>query len=692
MTFNFDNGSVEVTKEKAIFKCADKIIYTKTTSSFINYSLTRPFSLDATDWEFVCEEENDNEYIVTYRKMPIEAVVKFSGLTDVLKLSVEFINVSDVEIADFAGSISVDLTGNGKNKMTLPNMIYNDNPSAVVTKIVPHIGDEAGKGIIVEEHRLPITAVNGEWKINDESYFMTLFLYPQVVTGDEREYWSLGIVKEEDGESMVALSGPIMFNGYKDVVYGGRNVPMSWLKGYRYIRPNESVKKECAISFGATEEGKGFRNIIELGYNELKPHTERLHTYEEMVDFKKNVLDSRYYKDDKCCGYMTFGSANSFGNVSGRPEYFLYGWTGQTVKLAWCDMALALKNNDAKSFDRAYEIVDFFVKNGQHKDFPGLFYGYYLIEKDEWRGVWKNPDAALASRIEGESVADLIDVMTLLRENNREVPAEWEKAVLDACAFIMNPKFQTEDNIYPLGWELDGTIKDSVKNAAGMPCVLALAKAAEYFDNAEFLDYAKEKYAVYADLHMKTFDIPFARATMDAKCEDKEAGLYFFETAAELYRMTKEERFRKWAEISGDWILTFVFFWETGFAKDTACAKKNFKTTGWPGVSVQNHHLDVFFPSYEMYRFGKNSGIKKFEDMGKNVCAALTYGVCTEEGEWGFTVIGEQGEHYYHTNYFQARNDVIRHMHNWRGGSQVWNPSWITAQVMSSNLHFMLDK
>lgn len=118
----------------------------------------------------------------------------------------------------------------------------------------------------------------------------------------------------------------------------------------------------------------------------------------------------------------------------------------------------------------------------------------------------------------------------------------------------------------------------------------------------------------------------------------------------------------------------------------------NFKTTGWPGVSVQNHHLDVFFPSYEMYAFGKNSGNKKFEEMGQNICAALTYGVCTKPGEWGFSVIGEQGEHYYHTNYFQARNDVIRHMHNWRGGNQVWNPSWITAQVMSSNLHFMLEK
>lgn len=692
MNFGFDNKTVEIDKDNFVCKCDDKIIYEKKTSSIIGYSLTRPFSLNKNEWEFVSEKEHEGKLILTYRDFPIEAIITFSSGENDIEADVKYINISNEEIADFAGNISFDLIGHGKNKMTLPNMIYNDNPSAVPTKIVPHIGDKSGGGIIVEEHRLPITAVNGEWKIDDISYFMTLFLYPQVVTGDEREYWSLGIVKEDDGETMTALSGPIMFNGFKDVVYGGRNVPMSWLKGYRYIRPGESVSKKFAVSFGDIEEGKGFRNIIDLGYNKLKPQTTRLHTYEEMVNYKKNVLDSRYYKDETCCGYLTFGSANSFGNISGRPDYFLYGWTGQTIKLAWCDMALALKTGNDKDFARACEIVDFFVNNGQHKEFPGLFYGYYLIKKKQWRGVWKNPDAALASRIEGECVSDLVDVMTLLRENGKEVPAHWEKSVRDACDFIMNSRFQTEDFIYPLSWEIDGSIIDAAKNAAGMPCVLALAKASEYFDEQSYLDYAKEKYAIYADLHMKTFDIPFARATMDAKCEDKEAGLYFFETAVELYRLTNEERFKKWAEISGDWILTFVFFWETGFAKDTRCAKMGFKTTGWPGVSVQNHHLDVFFPSYEMYMFGKKTGNRKFEEMGKNINAALTYGVCTKEGEWGFTVIGEQGEHYYHTNYFQAREDVISHIHSWRGGSQMWNPSWITAQVMSSNMHFMLEE
>lgn len=696
MIFQYGKSKAEIDEKKFRLCYEEHELLSLPTPSIMQYSTTRPFHADGNEWVFVSGREDGDTAEFSYECGAIRGTLIFTAGELALNIKVEFKNISKEEVVDFAGKIVIPVVGRGKNKITLPNMIYNDNPSAVPEKIVPHIGEEAGGGIIVEEHRLPIPAVNAEWMSDGIPSYITLLSVPAVVTGDEREYWSVGVIKEEDGETLTAMSGPLMFNGMKDVVYGGRNTPMSYLKGYHYIRSRETIEKSFCLAWGQLDPvhgiGKAFQNIVELGYHILKPQTVRQHTLDEMTAYKKNVLDSRYYMDDSCSGYMTFGDANTFGNISGRPEYFLYGWTGQCIKLAWCDCVLGLTTDETFRFDRGFEIVDFFVKGGQNREIPGLFYGYYLIEKQEWRGVWKDPNAELASRIEGESVSDLIDVMTLMKEHGKEIPKHWIQAVKDACAFFMDETYQTGDGIYPMGWGLDGSISNPIKNAAGMPCVLALAKASEFFGEPAYLEYAKKKYEIYAEMHMKTFEIPFARATMDAKCEDKEAGLYFFEAAAEIYRQTKEEKFKTWAEIAGDWILTFVFFWETGFQKDTPCYKKNFRTTGWPGVSVQNHHLDVFFPSFEMYQFGRLSGIKKFEDMGKHICAALTYGVCTYDGEWGFSVIGEQGEHYYHTNYFQVRYpNVMRHMHNWRGGMQVWNPSWITAQVFSSTLRFKLD-
>ena len=115
------------------------------------------------------------------------------------------------------------------------------------------------------------------------------------------------------------------------------------------------------------------------------------------------------------------------------------------------------------------------------------------------------------------------------------------------------------------------------------------------------------------------------------------------------------------------------------------CAERGFRTTGWPGVSVQNHHLDVFFPVAEMTRFGEATGNQLLSRIAGHVRDALTYGICTRPGEWGYEVIGEQGEQYYQTNYFQVRYPLIlKYMDRYRGGMQVWNPSWITAQVLTA--------
>ncbi len=90
-----------------------------------------------------------------------------------------------------------------------------------------------------------------------------------------------------------------------------------------------------------------------------------------------------------------------------------------------------------------------------------------------------------------------------------------------------------------------------------------------------------------------------------------------------------------------------------------------------------------------MYAFGVESQQPFYAEMGKHVSDALTYGVSTRPGEYGYDVIGEQGEQYYHTNYFQIKYPIIlKCTMNYRGGMQVWNPSWITAQVMQAALRF----
>ena len=692
MVFQFLDKKAIVTEQRLSLYEGENLIFEQETSRLLMSSETRPFELEGQQGNVVSSSEDAGALLLVFSNGRVQATLRFAASAQSLMIQASFVNGTSEQLRDYTAGLTLFCTGHGKNKVTIPHMIYNDNPSADPERIVPHIGEVVGEGVIVEEHRLPIPAVNVEWGTGENSRYVTLLSRPDVVTGDQSEYWSLGAVKEEDGERITALSGPLMFNGMKDVVYGGRCTPLPYLTGYRYVRPQEGLTKTFFLAWGLTEEGKGFRNMVSLGYHVLKPRTERQHTHEQMIEYKKQVLDTRFYEDEHCCGYLTFGAANHFGNISRRPEYFLYAWTGQALKLAWCDAVLGLKTEETFRLERAVKVADFFVQGAQSPKQPGLFQGYYLIEKQEWRNVWKDPSAPASSRIEGESLVDLIDLMSLLKRHNHSIPSHWEEAVQNACEFLMSEQALTDEGIYPMNWNMDGTVSDQMTNAAGMPCVLALAKAGEYFANPSYLAYAVRRYEVYYNLHMRTFERPFARATMDARCEDKESGIYFFTTAAELYRMTREERFKKWASIAADWILTFVFFWETGFQRGTPCYEMNFKTTGWPGVSVQNHHLDVFFPSYEMYAFGVDSQQPFYEEMGQHVSAALTYGVSTREGEYDYSIVGEQGEHYYHTNYFQIKYPVIlKCLCCYRGGMQVWNPSWITAQVMQSAIRYYYE-
>lgn len=678
-----------ITQDVLAFYLNNQCIHQENLAQFLQISLRRPWLLQEPVWQITANQKIAETLQLTCQTAEIAAKLIFSFVDETLQVATTFTSLPAAGVEDFAVGVQLNMTAGTKHKVTLPHILYNDNPSADPDRIIPHIGEVVGKGTIVEEHRLPIPGINIEWQVAPSTFYsFTLLAQPAVKTGNVLDYWSLGALRAVEGEALLLMSGPLMFNGTKDVVYGGRNTPLSYQLGYRDLKQGETLKKTFYLEWQTVEEGRGFRSLVAMGLAQLKPTTTPLHSMQEIIDYKQNVLDSRFYQQGAASGYLTFGAANEFGNISGRPDYFLYGWTGQNLKLAWCDCYQGILKDNQAQFLRGKGVADFFAENGE-TPVAGLFNGYYTLKENSWRGFHNNPEAELSSRIEGEAISDLLDLMTLFKENNLVVPQAWEAAVKRACTFLMAPSATTEAGIYPLAWELDGSVKNQQLNTAGMPCVIALIKAANYFSEPAYLDVAKEKCAVYYDLHMKTFERPFAHATMDAACEDKEAGLYVFEALVELYKATGEELYQKWASLAGDWILTFVFFWETGFQKGTACAEKGFKTTGWPGVSVQNHHLDVFFPSYTMYEFGLLTQQERFVTMGQNVYNALTYGISTYPGEWGYSVLGEQGEQYYNTNYFQVRYPLIlEHMDNWRGGMQRWNPSWITAQVMSNALKF----
>lgn len=658
-------------------------------NNMIIFSKGKPWS--ETPADLIIESiSSDNETIVikamTEKNVQITMNFKFDE-NDVLRFVIIWHNHSGTVFKDTALGVLFDLPQNEKEKITIPHNIYNNNPSADPGRLVPHIDKEPGSGYICEEHRLPIPCVNIEWRSNGMYDYFSLFAVPSKI-GDAEEsdhYWSMGAFRTDDKICITGLSGPLMFNGEKDMVYGAQCTKMPYEDGYFDFVPDTEIRKEYVLDWGINkDEGRGFRNIIQTGYKIFRPKGSPAMNYGKMVELKTNAMDGRWFCKDGSAGYLTFGTNNSFGNISGRPLYYLYGWTGQCFKLAWCDAELGFRKNETDRIDKCRKAVDFYI-DGSTANVKGLRYAYYLVDEHKWMGSSWKTDKKLSSRMLGENITDLGDIILLFKKHNWEVPQKWIDALYETAEFLISDKCLIKEGIYPIVWDPNGIPEDSMVTAAGIPCVQALVRIYECTGEKKYLDYAEKIFKLYYDIHMKTFEIPFARATMDAKSEDKEAGLYFFLTAYDLYRITGSSVYKEWAEIAADWILTFVYFWNPGFRKGTPCYEAGFVVTGWPGVSVQNHHIDVFFPSYEMWHFGKISGNELYEKMGKTVFEAFSHGMCTKPGEWGFTVLGEQGEQYYQTNYFQG----IFTRDAWRGGYNRWNPSWIIAQVLQPGLKFL---
>ena len=333
LSYNPRSKQIGLAKDGELFwqQSADRLLFVST---------ERPWNSDIRLHLTEIQTADDQYLRCIYETERIKAALTFSFTeTGDLRADLTVENRSGEQLPYFTCGLMLEIFSHTKQNVTIPHVIYNDNPSADPATVVPHIGKEPGKGVIVEEHRLPIPGVNLEWN-GEKTSCLTLLSVPQVVTGADRDYWSIGALYGEDGHTIAALSGPLMFNGIRDLVYGGQCTPLPYERGYRFLTPGETLHKQFILSYGFTGEGRGFRNLVELGFRYLKPCNTPAHTFPEMVNFKKLVLDSRYHDGDESRGYLCFGTANEFGNLSGRPEYYLYAWTGQALKLAWVNASL----------------------------------------------------------------------------------------------------------------------------------------------------------------------------------------------------------------------------------------------------------------------------------------------------------------------------------------------------------------
>ena len=682
----------------------EKTTFNFTYSSMNPFSVTKPWKLFyEKPEELILNMLNKGSIKVEakYKLCKIKDVFSFIGEYLYLKRKWEFYENPDITHLSFGTSL---LSGPGDNqKVNIPHVIYNGNPSASELTLVPRLKEVEGYSVVVEEHRLPIPAVNVEWENKKDRFTsFTLFSVPSQIFGkksQEERWWSSGVVRTGEAWKILNMSGIVALNNMPDIIHDNRFAPVE-LPGGGYInlqKDSRVFEKELYIDLSDCREGRGFKRMFPIGWEILRPKTEGLFGLEETIRLKKNAMLSRWVEGE-INGFVNVLDSYEEGNNSKSPPAISFGWTGQNLRLAWCAFALGIRENNKDLLNMGNKVMDTFSNAPYIGKEKGLKFTRYDITTKKWVGSYKENHVPV--RAFGEAMSNFCDCILLLRANALPVKDSWLKTVKEVGEFLCKKTALNKAGIYPLFFTAKGTPADELVVAGGAPCVSVLLFAYEITGEEKFLKKGLEILERYYLLFGDKLRTPFSHSTLDAKCEDKEAGLLFFIAAYKAFLITGNPKYKDYAQLAVEWSNTFVYLWDPGFIEGTLLEKKRFKATFWPGVSVQNIHLDVFFYPYEVYQFGKLIGNERWVKMCKGMMKAWTHGICRYPGDWGFSIPGQQGEQFYHTNNSLAMKypPIIKRSEHgvptcgWRGGFNPWSTSWIIASVLQSAIRFLEEE
>ena len=596
----------------------------------------------------------------------------FTGATVCLRRSWTFDGDEPQDLVDLL--IEARCPTGGTQQFLLPGINYNGNPHAAAGgHLVPGFPDGRPARCLYEEHRFPVPMVSCEWDGAAGRSALSLITRPsRIGPAADDQWWSLGLALDEADATLVAASGAVETNGRGDVVYGRQCGLVEVDGGHLSVEPGTTVDKEVLLAAGTVaSRGHGFRDGLWRAHACFRPTTKPAVSLEPFIALKLNCLRARYVEHEGAAGFLCVPRKN----VYGRGPYLQWGWVGQSLRGSWCTLHEGRRLGKAYPETMASRSADFFVAQPLS---PGRLVALrFALDAGRWVHREIEGAEAVNSRQFGEAFTNLARLVELGQRLGLQV-APWRERLCWAADFLAERAHWTAEGCLPHAWTVEGAPLPSPPSAAGAPCVSALALAGLLTGADRYRVAARELMAAYQRRFLADFASPPWGATLDARCEDKEAGLFLLAAALDCYESFGEGRLLDWARAAADWALTFYYVWDVAFPPGKPC-RGRLCSVGWPSVSVQNHHLDAFACPSLFLRLARATGDIRYERVARTVAWAATQGVARKGCPWGFqrpdqhNVVGEQGEAFFHTRYWQGPGD--REL--WRGVHNTWNPLWV---------------
>ncbi len=504
---------------------------------------------------------------------------------------------------------------------------------------------------------------------------------------------------QTNGEN-IRCSASIFKNGqsvFQRIYFTHVEYPKCYLRKFDYGEP---IIKFLTINAGETQTFECFEYKKDAANGDV-------YSYDKLFDYLTQTapkLPPRFCADEvkKQCFSMAmnmvektpFGTLSNMGllpdgehKIGDENCKFIYrkhgkyeiGWCGQNITVAEMFLRKFLDSGDTYCVKTAIDIVQTWLKL-RHKS------GLVSVNYD----VPHNDVERIDMCNEGWLVYKLCLIIELIKANKQKVInatsgeknideflSQAENCVDGICeVFFKNYPQKLPQAVYP-----DGSLAIE-KGCAGAILAAGIAYAYKVFKQEKYLRFAIKYFDAYYDEYLK--NSLCAGGALDTYCVDKESAGPILRTALLLYEYTNDKNYLQKAENIAHYLMTWTFYFNVPFDKNTDCGKLDIKTVGGTAVSVAHHHIDCW-------------GIFYVPDMIKlyNLTCNAAY-LTQAEMLWNFTLqYSSDGNLVLHgmKRPYGTQNEAVIQC-NWHGvdESKGLLNDWLVAWVKTFQLDVLYSK
>ena len=454
------------------------------------------------------------------------------------------------------------------------------------------------------------------------------------------------------------------------------------------ICPNESFSVKCYFGVAEVEEknygwAKVFKNASNMLFKNVEMSLKPEDVWNRGIKFARDVL---YVKEDSALSIgLVPKDLSEEKDKDSKFDVEGYKWrhrSGGRYEIGWCGQNGAfsaalikdyLMNGNKESLEVGIEVLDNWVNNAVSR--KGLMAANYNLSFSEEK---KFADACNL----GWSILSTLNAYEFAKEAKIE-KSNWLLYCVKASDFFCE-KF---DDVKLFGKNYDiveGTVCGE-DGSGGIFIALALVKTYTVTKNEKYLDIAKKAFLGYAERDLA--NMTCTAGALDSCCVDKETAWPFLKLAIDLFEITNEEVFLKYAKEASDYIQSWTLHFEAIYNENTDFKKYGYSTYGATVVSAQHQHVDPWggLIACDWFRLYEITKDEKYKNLARatwaNAICSISDG--SDEVNGFIRPVGGQNEAYFHTNWcFYEGFDGTKRMNDWL---VAWPTAFRLITLFSNN-------